>query len=158
METACGGPVSLHGATVAYKTSLVKEALVHLGDRPWLNDDVVIPLTLRALSPEGIILYPVGQVRDAGAELDRPDLGRRRRILQGNLQWVRSLLWDSCRRNPVAGMVAGRRLFRVLWAYWVACFIAALVLVWHGPRWPGLVILLALVLFSGSFRQFAGAA
>src|ERR1035437_10046361 len=128
METACGGRVSLHGATVAYKTSLVKEALVHLGDRPWLNAHVVIPLTLRALSPEGIILYPVGEVPDAGARHDQLDLGRRRRMVLGNLQWARSLLVDCFRRNPVAGVVAGRRLFRVFWAYWVACFVLALAL------------------------------
>jgi len=30
------------------------------------NDDVVIPLMLRSLYPEGVILYPVGEVEDAG--------------------------------------------------------------------------------------------
>src|SRR5437879_1946958 len=48
-ETLCGGPVSLHGATVGYKVSHLKKALAWLGDRPWLNDDVVIPLILRTL-------------------------------------------------------------------------------------------------------------
>ena len=158
LETLSGGPVSLHGATVAYKTSLLKDALVHLGDTQWLNDDVVIPLTLRSLCPEGIILYPVGQVQDAGVKHDRPDLGRRKRMLLGNLQWVRSLLWDCCRRNPVAGVIACRRLFRVFWAYWVAGIALALILTFHVLLLPGLAGLMVLMIWSSSVRQLGGAA
>jgi hypothetical protein len=79
-------------------------------------------------------------------------------MLKGNLQWARSLFLDCLRQNPVAGILAGRRLFRVLWAYWAACFVAAFALAWHGPLWPGIAILAALVLFSGGVRQLAGAA
>ena len=158
MEAHCGGPISLHGATVAYQTPLLQNALVSLGDTLWVNDDVVIPLTLRALYPKGVILYPVGEVRDAGMEPRRLDFGRRKRLLLGNLQWVRTLLPSYWRRNPVAGVVAGRRLFRVLWAYWIALIVFGLVLAFHFVVLPGAATVGVLMVASGSFRQLSGAA
>ena len=158
LESICGGPVSLHGATVAYQRSALRQAVERLGNAHWLNDDVVIPLTMRAMCSEGRILYPVGEVRDIGGRHDQMDLGRRRRMLQGNLQWVRALLPDCLRRNPVAGVIAVRRVFRILWAYWAVCFILALALAFQATVWPGLAVLAALLTLSGSFRQLAGAA
>jgi glycosyltransferase involved in cell wall biosynthesis len=158
MEAFCGGPISLHGATVAYQTPLLKKALTSLGDTLWVNDDVVIPLTLRALDPEGVILYPVGEVRDAGVQQHQLDLGRRRRLLLGNLQWVRTLLPPCIRRNPVAAVVAGRRLFRVLWAYWIAMIVFGLALAFHFVVLPAAAAIGVLMVTSGSFRQFSGAA
>ncbi|OGR89037.1 MAG: hypothetical protein A2992_04385 [Elusimicrobia bacterium RIFCSPLOWO2_01_FULL_59_12] len=158
IEAICGGPVSLHGATVGYKTPFLKKALDSLGNTPWLNDDVVIPLTLRALYPKGVILYPVGEVRDAGVEQHQLDLGRRKRLLIGNLQWVRALLPSCLRRNPVAGVVAGRRLFRVLWAYWVALIVFGLALAFQFVVLPTAAAVGVLMVTSGSFRQLSGAA
>jgi glycosyltransferase involved in cell wall biosynthesis len=157
-EAFCGGPVSLHGATVGYKTDLLKQVLAYLGDTLWLNDDVVIPLILRSLNPNGVILYPVGEVLDAGILQDKMDLGRRKRLVLGNLQWVRRLLPDCFRLNPVAGVVAGRRLFRVLWAYWLAFIILGLVSAFHFVVLPGIAALGVLMVSSGSFRQLSGAA
>lgn len=158
LEALCGGPVSLHGATVGYKTAVLKKALARLGDTPWLNDDVVIPLTLRALFPDGLILYPVGEVWDAGLKTQELDLARRDRLLKGNLQWVRLLLPDYFRRNPVAGLVALRRLFRVFWAYWFVFAAAGLALAFHSIVLPGIAAAAILFTVSGSFRQLAGAA
>jgi glycosyltransferase involved in cell wall biosynthesis len=158
LEAFCGGPVSLHGATVGYKTSFLKKALVSLGNTLWLNDDVVIPLTLRALYPKGVILYPVGEVRDAGVEQHQLDLGRRRRLLLGNLQWVRALLPSCLRRNPIAGLVAGRRLFRLLWAYWFGMIVFGLAMAFHFVVLPVIATLGVLMLASGSVRQISGAA
>jgi hypothetical protein len=158
IETNCGGPISLHGATVGYKTPFLKKALASLGNTLWLNDDVVIPLTLRALYPKGVILYPVGEVWDAGIEPHRLDLGRRKRLLLGNLQWVRALLPSCLRSNPVAGVVAVRRLFRVLWAYWIAMIVCGLAMAFHFVVLPGIAALGVVMLTSGSFRQFSGAA
>jgi hypothetical protein len=157
-EALCGGPVSLHGATVGYKTVLVKKALARLGDTQWLNDDVVIPLTLRTLFPDGLIRYPVGKVWDAGVHPKEVDLARRDRLLKGNLQWVRGLLPDYFRRNPVAGMVALRRLFRMFWAYWFVFAAAGLALAFHPIVLPGVAAAGFLLTVSGSFRQVAGAA
>ena len=150
--------MSLHGATVGYKTAVVKKALARLGDTQWLNDDVVIPLTLRTLFPDGLILYPVGKVWDAGSHPKEVDLARRDRLLKGNLQWVRGLLPDYFRRNPVAGTVALRRLFRIFWAYWFAFAAAGLALAFPPIRLPGLAAVVILLAVSGSFRQVAVAA
>jgi hypothetical protein len=158
METMSGGPVSLHGATVGYKTSLLKQALDSLGPTNWVNDDVVIPLTLRALNPHGLIRYPVGEVSDSGIETRKLDLGRRKRLLFGNLQWVQALLPSCLRQNPIAAIIAGRRVFRVLWAYWVGLILCGTALICHVIVLPGIAMLGILLIRSGSFRQFSGAA
>jgi cellulose synthase/poly-beta-1,6-N-acetylglucosamine synthase-like glycosyltransferase len=158
IEAFSGGPVSLHGATVGYKTPPLKNALAYLGNTLWLNDDVVIPLILRSLNPNGIILYPVGEVQDTGIEINKMDMGRRKRMLLGNLQWAQKLWPDCVRRNPIAGMVAGRRLFRVLWAYWLAFLLVGVALAFQFVVLPGLVALGILMVVSGSFRQISGAA
>jgi hypothetical protein len=118
IETLSGGPVSVHGATVCYPGDALKRVFQELGSTAWVNDDVVIPLTLRALYPERSILYPVGEVFDEGLRQDKRSLQRRNRILVGNLQWASTLLPLCFRRNRIAGIVALRRLFRVVWAYW----------------------------------------
>lgn len=79
-------------------------------------------------------------------------------MLRGNLQWVKSLWPDCFRRNPVVGMVATRRLFRMLWAYWLACIAVALALTFHEAVLPVLVVTGLLTLLSGTIRQFVGAA
>ena len=157
-EAFSGGPVSLHGATVGYKTALLKKVLAYLGDTLWLNDDVVIPLILRSLNPDGVILYPVGEVQDAGIQQGQMDLRRRKRMVLGNVQWVRRLLPDCFRLNPVAGVVAGRRLFRLLWAYWFAFIAVGLALAFHFVVLPGIAAMGVLMVSSGSFRQLSGAA
>jgi len=158
LESFCGGPVSLHGATVGYNTASLKKALITLGDRQWLNDDIVIPLVLRALNPDSVIVYPVGQVQDTGALHDQLDFGRRKRMLMGNLQWTSALLPRCFRMNPVAGIVAVRRLFRILWAYWLTCIAAGLALAFHVVVLPAIAGFGILVALSGTFRQLAGAA
>ena len=158
VESLSGGPVSLHGATVGYRKHLLEKALTGLGDNQWLNDDIVIPLMLRAMNPNGLILYPIGEVQDAGARNDQLDFGRRKRMLQGNLQWTLTLLPGCLRMNPVAGIVAGRRVFRILWAYWFAFLCIGLILIFRAALLPALVIASILVACSGSFRQLVGAA
>lgn len=158
LEMTCGGPVSLHGPTVGYKTDCLKKALAELGSPSWTNDDVVIPLMLRTLYPESIILYPAGTVSDGGFTPDKLDLQRRRRMLLGNLQWIKALLPRCFRRNPVAGMVAVRRLFRLLWAYWLAFIGLGLGLSFHVIVLPFLAVTALCMALSGSFRQLAGAA
>jgi len=157
MESFCGGPISLHGATVGYQTTPLKKALADLGDTLWLNDDVVIPLKLRTLYPEGIIIYPIGIVRDAAVRHDQLDIGRRKRMVLGNLQWVTGLLPDCLSTNPVAGIVAMRRLFRIFWAYWLACFVIGLALAFHILLLPTAACIGIMLAFSGSVRQMAGA-
>lgn len=157
MEGLCGGPISVHGATVCYTARHLKEVLSRLGNTCWLNDDVVIPLMLRSLYPDGVILYPVGEVSDVGIQTDRVDYRRRKRILFGNLQWVGGLLPYCLNRNPIAGIVAARRVFRVFWAYWVALTLLSLAWVFHVVL-PGLAGIVFATAIFGSFRELAGAA
>jgi cellulose synthase/poly-beta-1,6-N-acetylglucosamine synthase-like glycosyltransferase len=157
IEAACGGPVSVHGATVAYRTEELKRAFQELGTQTWLNDDVVIPLMLRTLNPDRVISYPIGEVFDLGVQHDKPGLQRRRRILIGNLQWAGSLLPRCFRMNPIAGLIAMRRLFRVLWAYW-ACFIAIGFALLVHQLVPIFLLAAVFIVFSRGGRDLAAAA
>jgi glycosyltransferase involved in cell wall biosynthesis len=126
LENLAGGPVSVHGASVLYRLPPLQNALGELNDgTSWLNDDVVIPLTLRLGHPEGRIVYLTGGtdggwVSDVGvrAELD-VEYRRRRRMAVGNLQWIRALLLPNLARDPRVTLVALRRVLRLFWAYWV---------------------------------------
>lgn len=153
-----GGPVSLHGATLGYKTAALKFTLRRLSGTHWLNDDVVIPLMVRSIYPQGVVLYPMGQVQDAGVRQDQVDFGRRRRILRGNLQWVRSLWPMTFRLNPIAAVLATRRVFRLLWAYWFVFLAVSAGLTFHSLVIPALVTAGILMAISGSVRQLACAA
>jgi cellulose synthase/poly-beta-1,6-N-acetylglucosamine synthase-like glycosyltransferase len=133
LESHLGGPVTIHGATVLYRTKELLEALKVLGTEDWINDDVALPLMLRALNPEKQIVYlPNLGVRDGGlprqvTHLVTPEYYRRKRMVVGNLQCLRRLLTSAWRRNGVAGALFMRRVFRVFWAYWaLLSFLAVL--------------------------------
>ncbi len=123
LEAAVGGPVSVHGATVFYRRWELVTALNFLSRRPkpgiaWLNDDVALPMTLRSLFPSNPILY----LADAGVSdpQEKPgrEYNRRRRMAIGNLQWIKGILPQAIRSNPVAALLALRRVARMLWAFW----------------------------------------
>lgn len=124
LESEAGGPVSLHGATVIYRRRELRKALMLLRERDWLNDDVVLPLLVRALNPKKRIVYLSGlQVYDRGTQLVASESGhreflRRRRMVAGNVQWIRSLFPLLLRVNGVVALLAVRRVFRLFWAYW----------------------------------------
>jgi len=126
LETTLGGPVSIHGATILYRTKAVLEIFEALGDGVWLNDDVVLPLMLRARFPEHRIVYAphlaVSDSLDAPKGVAGSAYRRRRRLVLGNLQWITGILPDVARRNRIAALMALRRVFRVLWAYWGLSF------------------------------------
>jgi glycosyltransferase involved in cell wall biosynthesis len=129
LEVRLGGPISIHGATVCYRRRECLAALRHLGPRAWLNDDVVLPLALRALFPALRIHYlaSVGVYDDLGSGHARAlsrEFGRRRRMVYGNLQWIHGLLPEVFERNSAAALLALRRVFRVLWAYWGLALVA----------------------------------
>jgi cellulose synthase/poly-beta-1,6-N-acetylglucosamine synthase-like glycosyltransferase len=121
MENHAGGPVSVHGATILYRRSTLLGALASLHGRSWLNDDVVVPLTLRLQNPGCRIVYlsagcDAGWVSDVGVVSELSvEYGRRRRMVMGNLQWIRLILLPQLS----VLLVASRRLFRVFWAYWI---------------------------------------
>jgi glycosyltransferase involved in cell wall biosynthesis len=157
LEVFCGGPVSVHGATVGYQGEALRDILARLGDTRWLNDDVVIPLMMRSVFPEGRILYPAGYVQDAGVSKKTPTYARRKRMLLGNLQWARIILPYSFRRNPVAGLIAMRRLFRVLWAYWLGLSVVGLAIACNAVL-PTVALAVGAIVFSHNVRDIAAAA
>ena len=123
IELRSGGPVSVHGATVCYRTKELASALDFLSRRHWLNDDIVIPLALRALYPTKRLVY-VGSLAvtesPKPARYERSEFRRRRRLVVGNIQWIAFLWGPVWRYNSVAAILACRRVFRLLWAYWAA--------------------------------------
>lgn len=128
LEARAGGPVSVHGSTVLYRRAPLLKAYEALKrERPrheWLNDDVVLPLMLRILEPEQRIVYLSGKngkawVRDYGfSPKGNAEPARRRRILIGNLQWMKVLYGRAVASSAVVGLIATRRVFRAFWAYW----------------------------------------
>lgn len=124
-ENPLGGPVSLHGASVLYRSDPLERALAHLSCKRsvWTNDDVVIPMTLRAMNPGSSISYrPDLSVLDLDHDHAGPIAVRRRaRLMRGNIEWVRYLLVDIFRHSSFIGVLACRRVFRSLWPVWLAC-------------------------------------
>jgi hypothetical protein len=120
--------VSVHGATVLYRRERLVDALKVLAGEVWLNDDVAVPLTLRLRNPGMRLAYMTGSERggseapgwvsDVGvrSEMD-VEYRRRRRMVIGNLQWIRGLLLPRFFERPLVSLVALRRVFRVFWAY-----------------------------------------
>jgi glycosyltransferase involved in cell wall biosynthesis len=129
LESVAGGPVSVHGATVFYRRETLLLAFDELkSENGWLNDDVVVPLTLRTLWPERKIHYATRDgdawVRDYGIRVESKgqksiEYGRRRRMLLGNLQWIRALNHKAWKADWLVGLIAARRVFRAFWAYWL---------------------------------------
>ena len=134
LENASGGPVSVHGASVFYRRKELLAALGQLKDRAWINDDVVIPLTMRSMYPSKSILY-MGRQRD---ECYVEDLGiiepsrritSRKRMALGNVEWIRGLFLATFLRSPLVGVVALRRVFRPMLLIFLAMQAVSL-LVW----------------------------
>lgn len=126
-ENLVGGPVSVHGASVLYRSGQLAAAMKELGDYEWLNDDVVIPMTLRFVFPGLSIVYMAGGpdgawVTDIGLVADvAAEYRRRRRMALGNLQWISNIFVQRASSNTQIAIVASRRVFRTLWAYWIVC-------------------------------------
>lgn len=119
LENESGGPISLHGATIFYRREHLQAALKHLQGTDWLNDDVVLPLTLRSMFPRLRIVYTLQTfVTDLFPSWDRPELQRRKRLLLGNIQWVQSFYFKLLVGAPVVAVLAKRRLARMVWAWW----------------------------------------
>jgi|GEM_PF-1101377 len=122
IENKSGGPISVHGATVFYRREYLISVLDFLKGKDWLNDDVIIPLTMRALFPqlEGLYLPSVG-VKDFS---HRPVSAHRRfRILMGNLEILEFV--ETRRLNLVfeLRLLWGRRRARVFWAYFFSAIV-----------------------------------
>jgi len=126
-EAYLGGPVSVHGATVAYRRQALNSVFDSLLDLNWLNDDVVIPLQMRYLNPGKKIVYLSDvAVHDSGTDFTGPEvlplsaiMKRGTRLVHGNSQWIRILLPQILRHRSEVAWVASRRIARIFWAYWI---------------------------------------
>lgn len=116
LENLSGGPFSLHGATVIFKGHELKKAFLEIGHRTWLNDDVVLGLTLRKYGRIEYLGSWLG-VSDCGIRASTNELKRRKRMLMGNVEWIRELFPALCYQSPVVAVLALRRIMRVFWAY-----------------------------------------
>ncbi len=161
LENMAGGPVSVHGATVAYRLTILKAALQRLSGRDWRNDDVVIPLAVRAENAGKKLVYlPDVCVSEQPGQADpRKEGRRRRRMAQGNIEWL-PLLREVWRANPAAALVAARRVFRLLWAYWLLALAAGIWPLVFGaaPGAPSLAIIAALAAALTALRGWGLAA
>lgn len=120
LENKSGGPVSVHGATVMYERRVLKNALQLLAGRNWINDDVVIPLIIRATNLDKRIIYSRNKksgfvVCDLGVRTSKSDRHARSRVSAGNLQWIKYLAPIVAFSNKVVFLLCLRRVFRVFW-------------------------------------------
>lgn len=171
LECRLGGPVSLHGATVAYRGPELREAVRGLAGRAWLNEDVVIPLAMRTANPGKRIRYL--------AELnvyDQPHICgfdaavkngfiRRLMFVAGNVQWIRELFCAVWKTNVRVGILAMRRIFRVFWVYWfLSLLVPTAVFLSDLSGWPAIDLVLAaslvtlIVVGMKPFRELVQAA
>jgi cellulose synthase/poly-beta-1,6-N-acetylglucosamine synthase-like glycosyltransferase len=124
VENFAGGPISVHGATVFYERAALSRCFEVVGERCFLNDDVVIPLALRRFNRGKIIRYLPDSVVVDGVPRTRSELVRRRRLVSGNIE-----VFDvpgRGRGGTVVEMLLARRICRLLWVYWLAAVMVGL--------------------------------
>lgn len=131
IENLSGGPISLHGSTVFYRTRDLKQALQNLRSRNWWNDDVVIPLMLRKIDQSNKIIYASDVVvTDLFPASNISEIKRRKRVLFGNLQWVQNFFPDMLKSPYLLATLALRRIMRMLWG-WAIMFVCLGLLLWQ---------------------------
>ncbi len=145
-EEMLGGLVTVSGFSMFFKRAELQKAIEFLhqqfGPVNWLNDDVILPLTLRFLFPEKQIRLYVSptpsalEILDLGHAADPREKGRRLRMMRGNLQWIRRMfpLFFSARYFSPSRLVIFflilRKALKVFWAYlFLIFFVLAAVLV-----------------------------
>jgi glycosyltransferase involved in cell wall biosynthesis len=120
IENRVGGPITVHGATVCYRLKYLKRTLDYLAIKEeWFNDDVIIPLTMRALFPSFRGLY-LSNVAVIDQPIPKATTGRRSRISFGNLQVLEFIEKDNIELNTVLSILWNRRKFRIFWAYFLS--------------------------------------
>lgn len=130
LENLSGGPISLHGSTIFYRREELQAALHVLKADEWWNDDVVIPLMLRKLHSSKKIIYATEvSVTDMFPASNINEIKRRKRVLFGNIQWVKKLFPEVLKSQYLLATLALRRIARMLWAWAVTFVCLGLVLI-----------------------------
>jgi cellulose synthase/poly-beta-1,6-N-acetylglucosamine synthase-like glycosyltransferase len=120
-ENRLGGPISVHGATVAFRKSVLEKVFRELGtDFEFKNDDIILPLAARIYFPRLKTVYlPNAHIFDHAVreKLDfSTQLKRRKRMVLGNLQWIRWLFNSKAMTTQILA-VSARRILRPFWVY-----------------------------------------
>lgn len=129
VEKKMGGLVAVSGFLVGYSGDELRRGIQFLTERfatvNWLNDDVVLPLTLRIMNLDKSIHLVSGlTVADVGLEQDHNELARRERMLRGNIQWIKLLLphllvypSGSGLQKILVMFLVLRRVLKIFWGY-----------------------------------------
>lgn len=121
IENRAGGPISVHGASIAYRSKPLKGTLQKIktySDNDFSNDDIIIPLALRKYYPTQSIFYSTNdQILDQEDDQSivfSTQFNRRKRMVIGNLQWIR---WLKLTKNSSAilYLLSLRRALRPFW-------------------------------------------
>lgn len=113
LENLSGGPVSVHGSTCFYRAAELHGAFEYAKNREFLNDDVVLPLLVRALSNKHLMYRADIAVLDSDVEVSRESsITRTARIARGNREWILDLLPQIAHQNLLIACIALRRVFR----------------------------------------------
>lgn len=145
IENRGGGTITLHGATIFFRTRVAQQVVREILFRPWLNDDVVLSIAMRTW---GQTLYFGSRlsVGDIGVRAGRGEFNRRKRMILGNLEWIRDLFPSLWVDSPDVAILSLRRVFRVFWAW---CLILSYVCFAFGLRLPlGIAVALPLPLLA----------
>lgn len=116
LENYAGGAISLHGACIIYHRQSLRAAIEFLAQEgEWIQDDVVIPLTLRAFNPNLKIIYSTELVAwDEFPPTRNSESNRRHRLLVGNLEWSKLFLEKQWYQNLILLGLVARRWIRLL--------------------------------------------
>jgi cellulose synthase/poly-beta-1,6-N-acetylglucosamine synthase-like glycosyltransferase len=159
LENFSGGPISVHGACVVYRREKLLKVFASLShwqgkDISWANDDVVIPLWLRFQNPKEKILYRFDICLDDWDIHKAPaSKARRKRLIQGNIQWMTTLWPGLLKANFPLFVLSSRRLFRVAWAWWPVLFYLGILLIVGSSafKWAILFLLISSLFFIITF-------
>lgn len=144
IENLGGGTITLHGATIFFRTPIAQQVIREMLYRPWLNDDVVLSIMMRTW---GHTLYFGSDlaVGDIGVRAGRAEFNRRKRMILGNLEWIRKLFPILWRESPDVAILSLRRIFRVFWAWCLLLSYIFIAIGFHLPTVDAIVIPLPLV-------------
>lgn len=169
-EMKLGGLIAVSGMTMVFhRLSLASSFQFianHFPNIDWLNDDVILPTTIRFLFPEKtVLLLTSSRIDDLGLQKPSSEKNRRLRMMRGNLQWIKLFVplffkkeFRNFSRYKILFLLS-RRILKVFWAYipiLLLLFILALLFCFQGLILLSTTILyitfIALLLINSKFR------
>jgi hypothetical protein len=152
VENSAGGSISVHGAAIAYRKMVVQKLFQKFRSEKseFKNDDVMIPMASRIEFPQLMGHYFTTPKVFDHAFADRfsfaTQLNQRKRMVIGNLEWMRWLR----RQDHVPAVVTALSIRRALRPFWVYLLI---LITWATYLEVGvfaLILLLPMLLFRAA--------